>query len=1145
MNSHFRKITSVAVSATTVAWLSGASMLMPAAFAQSVTDVASLQALIAQLTAQLAALQGSGSASTGVSVAGIPAGFQFTSNLTVGSRGTDVKYLQMLLNADSATQVAASGAGSRGLETDSFGPRTKAAVAKFQNKYASEVLTPAGLTTGTGYWGAATRAKANSIVMAGGSTTPTPTPTPGITGAVVVSLASDTPVASNVPKGASQIPFTKLVFTGNGRIDSLTFKRVGVGQTGDFVSSGINLYEGATRLTTGKTINSTSHEVNFPNLNLQVSGTRTLLLAADISSSATSGDLNGFTLISAIIDGKTQATDIRGAQIAISGASVGAATSTKQGSLSNPNVGQVAAKVSEFKITAGTAEDIMVKKIVLTNGGSMSSANLTNVTIKQSGTTLGTAAAVSGRDLFVVDFTTPLQILKGQSKNFEVFGNISPLAKRAETIKLYLDTTSDIFATGATYGYGVSMDISEFDSDSSNHHVLTLSGAEVTITFNGPVARNIPVRGQDVTLFDFSIASANNIEIRNSSFTVAIANWASGDEVTDFKVIDASTGAAVTSATTIGDSAATESVSFTDTINIAAGQTRKFLVTGDISSTMDASDTITVTLGAFGSSSIKNLDNNQFVSTSDIVPATAIAGNTQTVKAVTLDVTLSGTPASHNVVKGSSNEQLVGFNLKATSGKVRVSSLTVSASAAPGSETQVRNDLRSASLLIDGVMVGSKKSFTDEGDVSSAAFDNLNYEIEEGKTVKAVVQVDQISTDATSGNVYRAYINDLSADISATDVDGNALSLSGSVNGGDTTAGTVTVTVATPTVQISKIDDQETEEGLVVGGQEQRLAKFEVFAQYSDVRINKWRVGVNTSAAAGTTTALNEEVKEIRLYDGATLIASGVPSGSGADAGAVKFENTAGLFSVAANSTKKIEVRAMLGEVTGVTGGADTGSSIVAYSSSSDFEAVAGNTQLTTFSSTTPPIGNIKRLYRSIPTVDVSSPSSAVLTAGEVEALKFTISADPKGDVDVARVEFEVSVSNATITADSIVVRYAGSNITLSTSTIIAANPSTTTASGTISFTTPERISAGQSKTYSVFLTVGAVGSGSASLVTKLLRDETAFATPASRASLDVTANSFVWSDRGISPHSVSTADFHNGFRVKTLPSGAKALSKS
>ncbi|MEI6843341.1 MAG: DUF2341 domain-containing protein [bacterium] len=70
----------------------------------------------------------------------------------------DVRQLQIFLNSKGFS-VSATGNGSPGKETEFFGPLTKQAVIKFQEKYASEILTPQGLTKGTGYVGKATRLK--------------------------------------------------------------------------------------------------------------------------------------------------------------------------------------------------------------------------------------------------------------------------------------------------------------------------------------------------------------------------------------------------------------------------------------------------------------------------------------------------------------------------------------------------------------------------------------------------------------------------------------------------------------------------------------------------------------------------------------------------------------------------------------------------------------------------------------------------------------------------------------------------------------------------------------------------------------------------------------------------------------------------
>src|ERR1035437_7745518 len=103
-------------------------------------------------------------AANAITIANFPQGFTFTKDLSYGMTDPDVIRLQQMLNTNLATQVAASGAGSPGNETSYFGPLTQAVVVKFQQLYANQVLTPLGLTSGTGYVGTMTITMLNSII---------------------------------------------------------------------------------------------------------------------------------------------------------------------------------------------------------------------------------------------------------------------------------------------------------------------------------------------------------------------------------------------------------------------------------------------------------------------------------------------------------------------------------------------------------------------------------------------------------------------------------------------------------------------------------------------------------------------------------------------------------------------------------------------------------------------------------------------------------------------------------------------------------------------------------------------------------------------------------------------------------------------
>ena len=90
---------------------------------------------------------------------------EITRNLQVGLVGQDVHCLQRYLNW-SGYRIAESGPGSLGQETMYYGSLTRAAVVRWQEANATNILVPLGLTQGTGFWGPASFARYVAIVKA-------------------------------------------------------------------------------------------------------------------------------------------------------------------------------------------------------------------------------------------------------------------------------------------------------------------------------------------------------------------------------------------------------------------------------------------------------------------------------------------------------------------------------------------------------------------------------------------------------------------------------------------------------------------------------------------------------------------------------------------------------------------------------------------------------------------------------------------------------------------------------------------------------------------------------------------------------------------------------------------------------------------
>jgi peptidoglycan hydrolase-like protein with peptidoglycan-binding domain len=151
---------------------------VPAALAQTTVDNSTL---IAQLTAQIAALQAQLNALLGGGTTTTPWCHTFSTDLKISDSGDEVGALQTALGKEGFLQTDQSDANPMGESGPSFGEPTAATVVSFQQKY--------GIRT-TGYVGPLTRAKLNALYGCGTAPNPAPNSLP-TSGGVKITACMD------------------------------------------------------------------------------------------------------------------------------------------------------------------------------------------------------------------------------------------------------------------------------------------------------------------------------------------------------------------------------------------------------------------------------------------------------------------------------------------------------------------------------------------------------------------------------------------------------------------------------------------------------------------------------------------------------------------------------------------------------------------------------------------------------------------------------------------------------------------------------------------------------------------------------------------------------------------------------------------
>ena len=1085
----------------------------------------------------------------------------FTRNLTVGAKGTEVMALQQFLNKKGFT-VAVSGAGSAGNETSTFGPATKAAVIKFQTMYASDVLTPVGLTKGTGYWGASSRAKANMLCSSSSTTTTTTgsTSTTTTTGGTLVIGSTTQPSQTLAPGGASRVPFTKFTLTNTSSapvvVNGVTVQLTGLGVNNVF--SGVALVDSNNvQYGIATTLNSNHQAVIGGTFTVNAGETKTFTVTGNMIDQPTmlvsyAGQVIGLSVISinttATISGSLP---IVGAMNVTNGSLIIGSVSTSTsafdpGAAQTKNIGDTTVRFSGIRFTASSVEDVSMYSIRFRQSGTASASDITNVMVYINGTSYPTMVSADGK-YYTAVFPSGILIQKGFSADVYIQGDITGSGAAGRTADFDIDKASDVYFVGQTFGYGIA--VSGTYSPWYNGNVTTINAGTATAISkaNEVASQNVAVNVQNQILGGFSTEfKGEAVTVQSLKFnisTTSVGTIANSDYPTSVSMVDEN-GAVVAGPsdfTTTGSGVLTLSSSVTFPVG-----RHVYTLKGKIPSDWANNGTFFITTTPSGGWTTPT---GQTSGNTIALPIATVTMNTMTVKTGASTVSISATPSAQNVVSGVTGFTLANVQFDGTqSGEdTRYSVIRLKWTQSTLTTGNVTN-----CFAYDGMTRLNSSAVIPTVTATEYAFTLDTFLVVPKGTVKTVAIKCDVPASIASGNFswgIAAQPGTSSDSFSGTGVSsGNSIYPIASATTGSTmtVAGTGTLTVvadsSTPTYRVVAAGTT----GVTLG-----VLKFHA----TNEGINLTRVSLQMSNSSASSSP--SDLAQVTLWDGSTQIGTALFTGTSryATSTLTMTEN------IPANTDKIITIKgdmSMIGTSLAGTegalvqvdynGGDLTGTQGLGTSSGTAINAAASSPSNTAFAGV--------RNFRSYPTVAQGSVGTSALTVGSGVTLdRFSVSANGTGSIDLNKVTVNVATSTVSTASGTTTVNnlkvYAYTDSGYSNPVggsfvngqVVATIAGVNSGNNAAAFSAVLTIPSGMTYYFAVKGDVAQVGgtSNSAGTVTTKLVGDSGYPMLATLmgqyATVNAQANNnFVWSPNATTTSGVTDIDWTNGYLISGLP---------
>ena len=351
----------------------------------------------------------------------------------------------------------------------------------------------------------------SDMLTAGGDTFSDSDTFPGYTtlvkgdGVLEVSVSASNPVGDTVPQGAVGVVLLSTDLTASCddsvTIEDLTILHEGFGAVADI--SGVYAAIDGARVSRKRTIDSEDQtsELRFSSpLVINACDTVTVDFVADFATSLTAGAEHNFVveLPSDLVSNAKEVTGnfpLRGNTFRIAAITSGTVSiAYRTVSPDEVEVGNKGVVIGKFELSTNSVEDQTFYSMTFEQNSSASDGDFTNIAIRRTdGTVLTNTVAQTVGDFVTLVFDPPFTVLEGDKITLEVIADI--MGGAGDSVIMHFEETSDIFAVGSLYGYGVNgqlygSQITLPTETATLPDTVTIDAGEFTVEISGPAQQS-------------------------------------------------------------------------------------------------------------------------------------------------------------------------------------------------------------------------------------------------------------------------------------------------------------------------------------------------------------------------------------------------------------------------------------------------------------------------------------------------------------------------------------------------------------------------------------------------------------------------------------------------------------------------------